>query len=670
MPVDAFARDLANRAKQSATAIAASMADAIANPIPPAFSFVRTNGFAVAGGSGGALYRRVATQPTHAGKFQSADGAWWEIAEPNLMPQMFGAKADGVNDDSAAFNAAISLLNLNGGGTLQIPSGDYIATSVTPKSNVTISAHGAVITSPGGRIISGLFDVHNTANVGFGYPLDTGISYRVGDTAITLARSSDAANFTPGMFVTIRCRGLITGTRDITPVAELNKVLSVAGGIITLEFPLAKDYTYDAAFPYTVTPLASTNIIENFHVEGGTWNALANRPIDIQTCWNVSVSDAILTGTGGVILRGRFMRIMANRIDLVPKWVGPIYRPHYFGSDTGSADGIFIYNQCKSRGTGIVHLHEGLGNFLVQGNTFEQGVTDTASPEIWPVVSIPSLSWDTKILENTIINSPSRDAIYSAPATNYPTEGNVRLTVRGNFVFGSCAWYGIRHIGTANTSNTVISDNTIEATCNMSGAIGGNYQIGISTAPGITMIGNVLSAKTYLLDQETITGDGTRIFGNTGMPDNSRSFIGTHAFNAQSGAPTRISWRGARGAIWALGAASQEVIDTLAMIPYGVTQVYAYLWWTNLGTGAGDVRWTVNVSTGLADNENANQTDVSLPVTATALAQDLVERTYLGLVSSLDDLTVMGLRVVRAATDAADTLGNDAGVIGVELVFR
>jgi len=47
----------------------------------PDVKWVRTAGFAAPGDGGGALYKRVSSEPSHAGKFQSADGAWWELAE-------------------------------------------------------------------------------------------------------------------------------------------------------------------------------------------------------------------------------------------------------------------------------------------------------------------------------------------------------------------------------------------------------------------------------------------------------------------------------------------------------------------------------------------------------------------------------------------------------------
>lgn len=50
-----------------------------------------TLGHTAAGDGGGALYKRVALEPSHPGKFQSADGAWWEIADRVLNARSFGA---------------------------------------------------------------------------------------------------------------------------------------------------------------------------------------------------------------------------------------------------------------------------------------------------------------------------------------------------------------------------------------------------------------------------------------------------------------------------------------------------------------------------------------------------------------------------------------------------
>lgn len=84
----------------------ASFADAT---IPGPLSFIRTAGYHAAGDGGEALYKRVATEPSHLAKVQTADGAWWELAETEINLKMTGAKGDGIANDTAAWLRANSL---------------------------------------------------------------------------------------------------------------------------------------------------------------------------------------------------------------------------------------------------------------------------------------------------------------------------------------------------------------------------------------------------------------------------------------------------------------------------------------------------------------------------------------------------------------------------------
>lgn len=86
---------------------------------------IRTAGYSAAGDGGGALYKRAVSEPSHLGKFQSADGGWWELAENEITLEMFGGKADGAivgtsvtgTDNLAAMNAALAYGRANYGGS-------------------------------------------------------------------------------------------------------------------------------------------------------------------------------------------------------------------------------------------------------------------------------------------------------------------------------------------------------------------------------------------------------------------------------------------------------------------------------------------------------------------------------------------------------------------------
>lgn len=131
MTTDTFARTLASKANAASTLHADTVSAAAGSTISPVNSFVRTAGFTNPGDDGGALYKRAASQPAHLGRFQSADGAWWELADVAIRPQMFGARGDaspdniatGTNDSTAVQNA-LNYLALFPGKALYL-GGDF-----------------------------------------------------------------------------------------------------------------------------------------------------------------------------------------------------------------------------------------------------------------------------------------------------------------------------------------------------------------------------------------------------------------------------------------------------------------------------------------------------------------------------------------------------------------
>lgn len=73
--------------------------------INPNSTFVRTAGYYSPGDGGGALYKKVLKEPSHAGKVKSADGAWWELSEYTVNYIMFGADLTGkVPSDTAMYD--------------------------------------------------------------------------------------------------------------------------------------------------------------------------------------------------------------------------------------------------------------------------------------------------------------------------------------------------------------------------------------------------------------------------------------------------------------------------------------------------------------------------------------------------------------------------------------
>lgn len=74
---------------------------------------LRTNGYMAPGDAGGALFLRVDSEPRHAGKMRSADGAWWELAvSETVTPKMFGQIGAGA--DAATLQTFFDYLKVAG----------------------------------------------------------------------------------------------------------------------------------------------------------------------------------------------------------------------------------------------------------------------------------------------------------------------------------------------------------------------------------------------------------------------------------------------------------------------------------------------------------------------------------------------------------------------------
>ena len=107
----------------------------------------------------------------------------------------FGAVGNGIADDTAAFNAALTYLNAQGGGVLYIPPGRYrkadTSSSIVMYSNITIRGDGdaSVIffddTTTVIRSGNDMMNVSNTDNIAFE-------NFKIEGTALTLRSATNA----------------------------------------------------------------------------------------------------------------------------------------------------------------------------------------------------------------------------------------------------------------------------------------------------------------------------------------------------------------------------------------------------------------------------------------------------------------------------------------------
>lgn len=92
-----IARDAAEAAASAATSAlfrslvnVPSMDQISALSFPAEVGYILAAGCANSNDRGGGFLRKVGSEPSHAGKRQSLDGAWWELFESTVNPRMFG----------------------------------------------------------------------------------------------------------------------------------------------------------------------------------------------------------------------------------------------------------------------------------------------------------------------------------------------------------------------------------------------------------------------------------------------------------------------------------------------------------------------------------------------------------------------------------------------------
>lgn len=122
--------------------------------ISASVNYVRTAGYAAPGDGGGATYKRISTpSPVELWHFQSADGAYWEIADRRTNVLMFGADYEGVDDSAAAFTGAAEF-----GRLCDVPAGAYKLNSAPTIGNTGVFRISPEATFTGAGTTIGLFD--------------------------------------------------------------------------------------------------------------------------------------------------------------------------------------------------------------------------------------------------------------------------------------------------------------------------------------------------------------------------------------------------------------------------------------------------------------------------------------------------------------------------------
>lgn len=121
-----------------------------------------------------------------------------------------------------------------------------------------------------------------------------------------------------------------------------------------------------------------------------------------------------------------------------------------------------------------------------------------------------------------------------------------------------------------------------------------------------------------------------------------------------------------QGVAWLLDSASDETVKLSAASPRDWATADIILWWVNAGAGSGDVRWQIKHQA-RSDGEATTSGVTTTDITITAGSQNNYKKSTVVSGASLTDAKLVNVTVMRNADDAADTLGNDVGLVAVEL---
>ncbi len=117
------------------------LAEAWSAEIHQHVNYFRTAGYHAPGDGGGAVYVRAAEEPAgipRAAAGQSADGAWWRLAEASVDLRMLGARGDASADSTAIAQAAIDAFD-----DVTIGRGTYLISTLKVGDRKRIRTDGA-----------------------------------------------------------------------------------------------------------------------------------------------------------------------------------------------------------------------------------------------------------------------------------------------------------------------------------------------------------------------------------------------------------------------------------------------------------------------------------------------------------------------------------------------
>ena len=306
-------------------------------------TYFTTAGYSAPGDGGAALYVRSVSEPIHAGKVQSADGAWWELAEDCVSAVAFGLSLSPAADNTQAVNDALAYSAAKGATIIQpIGTAFYAGELMFPDGarwHAAVPYRSILKKSSGNSnraLVTDNFDDLTGTSDGYadGVPRYIEMTGLVFDgNYMTAARAAYVNTSGGGLFLFAR-------------KMKLDLVVQNQAGIgVWSECPAGNPDPLDLGFP----PSADVHLrIDTTKEEGLIWKG----PVDVEL-------KHVLQWNAGA-------RIADDEFD------GAVSSPTYGGTNGGYTDGIVFDRGAE---VGLIHA---FGNFAGGGITVYGGRINAA----------------------------------------------------------------------------------------------------------------------------------------------------------------------------------------------------------------------------------------------------------------------------------------------------
>lgn len=445
--------------------------------------YIDLKGYYAAGDGGGETYKKVGSEPSHGGKFQIAEGSWYEIAPAGeINVKSFGAKGDNTQNEKTYFDAAIAFA---AGRTIYAPAGgagyrfDAVLAPYAGVVNIRGDGHGQT-TSPG--------TIYNTLGTTFLLNFTSGSLFAIDHAA-------------PVTFRNILFRGI-----NLPMVAGGPLYFTASGGGLGCS-PIIEN----CAFALVYRPIHIHKPSDPFIGGRCIFNQWIDSAIFLDADGvfesgggEISTNDFIgyISGTYGIKAECGYPKISNNRIVGLPVAFALI-------STGGSAGGFEAFdNQIEEQTTHSIEVvRTGVADFAsmlqIRGNEFSNIVNTGLTSHI-QVFDSAGADWiDTIIINDNIFRSTlgnSSAYIIIASGTDITCDGNKIHH------FGPGTAVGISCKGAAVKVPAMVRNNTFH------GLVGTRYD----TSTAVTIFD--LQGMTYAVANAIVCADGSMFYVTDGAP--------------------------------------------------------------------------------------------------------------------------------------------------------